>query len=283
MNSKNQVKLDKEQLRQLQLKGVEILSYIIKAINDMKLTYYCVGGTALGAVKYNGFIPWDDDIDIAMPREDYMKFLLNGSKYLPDHLFVSSCFTEKKYYGSVAKIRDVNTSYFDVETARFPICHGIFVDIFPIDGFKPLSKKDTFIKKINKGKITFFERQNNKFSSKVKGFICSCFCLFKPLNKCCISSEKILMKNKIDHCSKVYNRIMTFDKALFEKPSTGVFEGLSVNLPSNVNDYLNICYGDIKKDPPIEKQYPHHFALLIDVNESYKKYKFKRGKVQKVC
>lgn len=283
MNSQHIIYLNKEQLRQLQLKCVEILSHVIKAIDDMNLTYYCVGGTALGTVKYNGFIPWDDDIDIAMPREDFMKFLLNGNKFLPNHLFISSCFTEKKYFGSVAKIRDMNTAYFDIETARFPICHGIFIDVFPIDGYRPLSKKDSFFKKLYKGKITFFERQSRSFVSKLKGFVCSCFCMFKSLNKCCVSSEKILMKNKLDNCSLVYNRIMTFHKELFGVPSKGLFEGLTVNLPSNVEEYLRICYGDITKEPSIEKQYPHHFALMIDVNESYKNFVFRKGKVYKKC
>lgn len=271
--------LDKTELRSLQLKGCEILLSVISAINKMGLTYYCVGGTALGAIKYNGFIPWDDDIDIAMPREDYMKFIKEGNKFLPNNLFISSCFSEKKYFGSVTKIRDINTAYFDIETARFNICHGVFIDIFPIDGYAPASSLDSFKKKLFKGKITYFEHQGGSFANRTKRIICAILCFWKSLNKCSQSCEKILMKNKINDCSSVFNRIMIFDKDIFGKPSTGTFEGIKVNLPEKVYEYLKICYGDISKDLPKEKQFPHHFALCINTKKSYKEFRYKNGEI----
>lgn len=271
--------LNKTELRSLQKKGCEILVYVISAIKKMGLTYYCVGGTALGAKKYSGFIPWDDDIDIAMPRDDYMKFIKEGNKYLPNHLFISSCFTEKNYFGSVAKIRDLNTAYFDVETSRFDICHGVFVDLFPIDGYVKPSFLDSIRVKFLKGKITYFEHQKSSFINSIKGFVCSILCFWKSLNSCCKSSEEILMKNKVENCDFVYNRIMTFDKNIFGKPIVGKFEGIDVNLPAQINDYLFLCYGDINKDIPTEKQIPHHFVLYIDLETSYSKFKYKKGKI----
>lgn len=281
MNKLVPIVLTGEQLRSLQLKGVEILSHVIKAIEQMNLTYYCVGGTALGAKKYNGFIPWDDDIDIAMPRDDYMKFLLNGKKYLPNNLFISSCFTENGYFGGVAKVRDINTSYFDIETARFNICHGAFIDIFPIDGYKSLRKKDAFLKKICQGRIIFAQGRKKSFSVKIKGLISTVLCFFKSPNHCCKRIEKILSKHNIQDCEQVFNRIMVFEKSVFGMPRKGIFEGLEINLPAKLEDYLTICYGDYAKDIPDEKKIPHHFAYLIDLNTSYKNYSYSHGVVVK--
>ena len=280
---RNKIHLSKHQLRELQLKEVEILSHVINAIKKMGLTYYCVGGTAIGSVKYGGFVPWDDDIDIAMPRDDYMKFLLDGKKYLPSNLFISSCFTEKKYFGSVAKIRDINTSFFEINTAKHKICHGVFVDIFPIDGYKPLSKVERFKRKVHIGKISFFEGTFDSFSGFFKGLICAFLCMFKSLNKCCLYVEKMLMKNKYSDCEMVYNRLMIFDKSTFGIATKGVFEGLEVSLPANINAYLSLCFGDINDIPPIEKRIPHHFALLIDINTPYANFKYKKGRVIKRC
>lgn len=281
MSKSNQITLSKDELVALQQKGIEIFGHVIKAINEMKLTYYCVGGTAIGAKKYQGFIPWDDDIDIAMPREDYMKFLLNGHKYLPSHLFISSCFTEKNYFGSVAKVRDINTSYFDIETAKFDTCHGAFVDIFPIDGYASPTRFERFLKKIYQGRIEFAQKKNKSFGANIKGFFASLLCCFKSLNKCCQKREHLLMRYKIEDCEKVYNRIMVFDKNIFGKPSSGKFAGLDVLLPERLDDYLKICYGDINKEMPKDKQIPHHFALLIDLNTPYTNYVYSHGRMVK--
>lgn len=274
MNKKNIVVLSDEELRSLQKKGLEIFSYIIKALTAMNLTYYCVGGTAIGAVKYKGFVPWDDDIDIAMPRDDYMKFLLEGHKYLPSHLYISSCFTEKKYFGSVAKVRDIGTSYFDVPTAKFNICHGAFVDVFPIDGYLRSTKIEQLVKKINLGKIAFMQDLNLSLFAKLKAFLCFLFCLFKPLNRCALTVEKILMKNRIADSELIYNRIMIFRKEIFGSPIKGVFEGIQVNLPERIDDYLMQCFGDISKDIPENKKFPHHFAYLVDLSTSYTNYSY---------
>lgn len=275
--------LNESELKSLQQKGLDILREVIQAINKMGLTYYCVGGTALGAVKYGGFIPWDDDIDIAMPREDYMLFLEKGSSYLPANLKICSCFTEPNNFSSLTKVRDENTAFFDIETAKYNVSHGIFIDIFPIDGYKKTTKYESFIKKILLGKIEFYKTTKKRFKIFLKTLICNLLCPFKSLNKCAISVERKLMKQSIDSSSQVFNRIMVFDKEIFGTPKFGKFDNLIVNLPQEVDEYLKICYGDIKLDPPIEKQIPHHFTALIDVKTSYKKYVYTRKGIRKVC
>ena len=97
---------DMEELRKVQ---IEMLQTFKDICDRHDLTWFCVCGTALGAVKYGGFIPWDDDLDVALPREDYEKFLKIAPKYLPEHMFVQNYKTDKRCPHPFSKLRNSNT------------------------------------------------------------------------------------------------------------------------------------------------------------------------------
>ena len=130
---KKPVEVTPEDLKIIKKIEVDILRDIIKTCEALGIDYYCVGGTALGAVKYKGFIPWDDDIDIAMKRDDFNKFIKEAHLYLDKHHFVQSMDTEPNYLSTMAKVRDSRTSFEEISTANLGIRGGVFVDIFPID------------------------------------------------------------------------------------------------------------------------------------------------------
>ena len=85
-------------MNQIQIKLIEIAKEYIKVCEKLNLRYFALGGTALGAMRHNGFIPWDDDIDFCMPREDYEKFCNEAQKHFPDHYFIQTHDTDKNYY-----------------------------------------------------------------------------------------------------------------------------------------------------------------------------------------
>ncbi len=119
-------------MNELQSKLLEMFSWLTNFLSDNNLKYYVVGGTMLGAVRHNGFIPWDDDIDIAMPRKDYEK-LIDLLKEPRDHYVVESVKSlANDYRYSYAKLYDMNT--YLVENRKKKLIRGIFVDIFPLDG-----------------------------------------------------------------------------------------------------------------------------------------------------
>lgn len=120
-------------LRKLQMVELEILNEFVRLCEKHDLRYYLVGGTLLGAVRHQGFIPWDDDIDVAMPREDYDSFAKIAPQELNSQYFYQSPDTDPHYFLTYAKVRKNGTEVYEerFENSRFH--KGIFIDIFPLD------------------------------------------------------------------------------------------------------------------------------------------------------
>ena len=122
-----------DKLRQLQLCELEILDEFVRLCDGHGLLYYLVGGTLLGAVRHHGFIPWDDDIDVAMPRTDYDRFWEICKTELDPQYFYQSPETDPYYFLSYNKIRKNGTEVYEerFKDARFH--KGVFIDVFPLD------------------------------------------------------------------------------------------------------------------------------------------------------
>ena len=113
-------------VRQIQLGELSLLEKYIEICSKYNLRYYALGGTLLGAVRHKGFIPWDDDMDLGMPRKDYEKFLEICEKELPDHV--------------ILRIHDDNLGNTSIMDTSLQIEFGgvvcsPFIDVFPLDGY----------------------------------------------------------------------------------------------------------------------------------------------------
>lgn len=144
-------------LKKIQEYELNILNETVKVCDKLQLKYSLFYGTMIGAIRHQGFIPWDDDVDIVMPREDYEIFLVEAQKYLPSHLFLQHYSTEKNNNNLFIKIRDTRTLFLEKDSQEFDICHGIFIEIFPLD-------------KCNIKKIKSENRKRQKFN-----LISSCY------------------------------------------------------------------------------------------------------------
>ena len=264
-------------MNELQTKEFEILKHFIETCEKLDLTYYLVCGSALGAVKYKGFIPWDDDIDVAMPRKDYDRFLNEGSDLLPDHLFLQNYQTDNKFPKIFSKLRDSRTTYIESAYAKIDIHHGVFIDVFALDGY-PVDKRE----------IKWFERKKKNYLR---------------LTSCALSSSgslksrtlrqilRLLGYHKITakYLIKYENMLRSYSESDFycnygnfrgvmeitpkEVYGHGVyatFENLRVRIPEKFDAYLREKYGDYTLDPPNEERVGHHNYSLIDLNTSYK-------------
>ena len=122
---------DLNELKRIEL---EMLKTFIKICKKHNFMYFLVGGTCLGSVRHGGFIPWDDDIDVGMPRSDYNKFIKIASEELPGNMFLQTFFTDEQYPCAFAKIRNNDTTFIEKGLRKSNINHGIYIDIFPLDG-----------------------------------------------------------------------------------------------------------------------------------------------------
>lgn len=133
-------------LREAQMLMVEILDEVDKLCEKHNLRYFLDAGTLIGAVRHKGFIPWDDDVDIGMPREDYDKFLKIAQKELPDYLFLQTFETDKYYdvYPVPCKVRYNGTMFLEEHAKENHKMHnGVYIDVFPYDS---LPKSNTVYK-----------------------------------------------------------------------------------------------------------------------------------------
>ncbi|HBT84774.1 MAG TPA: hypothetical protein DEB12_02560 [Porphyromonadaceae bacterium] len=245
---------------------LNILKEIDAFCTENNLTYYLAYGTLLGAARHGGFIPWDDDIDICMPRPDYEK-LISSFKRSDTRYQVVSHFKDKSYPYFFAKVHDTNTVLEIKTTSRFRL--GLYVDIFPIDAMpldKDLQKK--YIRRFN-----FYRNIYNikaiRYSNK-RSFLKNVFLLISRLVTVFIPTS--FLTSKIDKISKSYDYTeynlvsiaATADQRLIlEKDllSDGIklkFEDMNANVPRAYTEILSKNYGDYLKLPPIEKRVSHH-------------------------
>ncbi|MBQ5578637.1 MAG: LicD family protein, partial [Prevotella sp.] len=111
---------------------LQIMLSVDRVCREHEIRYYCWAGTMLGAVRHHGFIPWDDDMDICMPRPDYDRFMEHAHEWLPQPLEALSIETSATFPGSFGKIVDSSTTL--IERGHSDYLAGIYIDVFPIDG-----------------------------------------------------------------------------------------------------------------------------------------------------
>lgn len=272
----------------LQQKEFALLEQFIRVCDQLGLTYYLVCGSALGAVKYKGFIPWDDDVDVALPRDDYEIFLEKAQALLPDWVFLQNYRTDPCYYTLGSKLRDSRTTYIEKGIAHIPMHHGVYIDVFPLDGYP---KTESGIKAFEKRKKHFYRRRYVRLWPPVHRdlglTVCSClywvFGVFKntakyvkgneDLNRSCPVQDSDLWCNYANSVRKTeYSPRWHYGTGTW-----GEFEGLKVRLPENYHAYLTFKYGDYMADLPAERQRPTHPYTVCDLDNPYTKY-VKTGK-----
>lgn len=247
-----------DELRKIQL---DILDDIAMFCEENKLTYFLSYGTLLGAIRHNGYIPWDDDIDIAMPRPDYECFLkkFNHRESVYKVIHYSN---NKSYNLPFAKVHDTRTAMWEYMYKKEDF--GVYVDIFPLDG----SPKHGCFRFINyylnmflntKKAILDDSRPMSKNYMMRIGKI-----LLYPISSGVICSlmDKIGSIYDYEKSPKVGLTILNvkeeIDKSLLEKTLYHSFEDRSYRIPEGYEGYLKELYGDYMKLPPKEKQVTHH-------------------------
>ena len=254
----------------LHTKQIEIMDSIHKVCLDNNINYYLIAGSCLGAIRHKGFIPWDVDIDIAMPREDYDRFFSDACKQLPSKFVAHTYKTDEvfsKPHGLVCLKDSVLLTKADIDNSQMPE-FGIFIDVFPLDKCpddKNLQRKHKrdylFFRKVRFFKMSRTYRENGFIVKLIKYFIRF---LFLPLSYKRINGwqEKVMTRYKdLNPChlwcsmaSKYPYEKQLMDKSIYGKPTLGQFEDRYYFLPEKPKDYLAKLYKDYMKLPSEEEQ-----------------------------
>ena len=263
------------------LKEIELESFkaFISVCEILNLKYYILGGTLLGAVRHKGFIPWDDDIDVGMPRADYEIFIREGQALLPKNLFIQSIHSEDNYIMCFAKIRNSNTTFIETSVRNLKINHGIYIDIFPLD-FYPEKKSEQqrfWIKKrLYDRRIAckFTTTGSDHLLYKLKSLIVSC--MYPSIKH--VKKKREILYTKLSNSSLLANLGGAWGiKEIMPASWYGdgiklEFEDLYVNAPRDYDKWLTHVYGNYMELPPIEERVGHHYADIIDTEKSFEHY-----------
>ncbi len=272
----------KVQNRELQDKLFEIFIYVREICEKHGLRYFAIGGTCIGAVRHHGFIPWDDDLDIAMPDRDYEEFLRIAPKELPEHLAVMD-FGEN----ICARIHNVNTTLVEVWNPD-KYNSGVFIDIMPFYGVPERRRQQIWLGYKVRFLLKLYQKQksrlcdNRRIAGKLLWLIMKPFhCLagqdFYPNLWTCMVSKRDFDSSRYTGFTWSYHlEKRIFERAWFDSYEEFPFESTTIRCPAGWDAYLTKHFGDYRTIPPQSEQVSKHIYFL-DLNVSYKKYQ-KKGR-----
>ncbi len=263
-----------------QSKLLNMLDFFHKLCVKENLRYYVVGGTALGTMRHGGFIPWDDDIDVGMPRPDYERLCQLAKTNLSSTYVFEFPGEAKDFTYTYAKMYDTSTTL--VENKRHDIKRGLYIDVFPIDGmgdtyeaglnhYKAIDKYKNLI-----GMKTYGIRKGRKLYKNlsvvlmrlVPEFVLSTRKLMDKFDSLC-RAEAYDNSVYVANCSGAWGSKEVIEKRWLGTPIVRDFSSIKVMCPEYADEYLTALYGDWRTPPPIEKQKSHHDYVYIDLSKSY--------------
>ena len=261
-----------EWVKKLHDTEMEIMDEVDRICKKNKLRYFLTGGTLIGAVRHKGFIPWDDDMDLGMPRKDYDKFIKICKTELSDRFVLDAYPTNKKSWHLFAKVRMKNTEFVENIIKKLDVEHGIWIDIFPYDDIEELNSENHLFK--------------NKFRTLINKMMCRKIGLnhylseYKKNHKIIMFFVDILIKimprsffigitNFVLKTKKEGKYLSNMTGGLSLEKETHLkkeifptvkleFEGRKLPCPKEYDKLLTKIYGDYMKLPPKEKRVTHN-------------------------
>lgn len=282
-------------MNKYQFAELDVLKAVIKLLNDNNLRYFAIGGTGIGAIRHNGFIPWDDDIDIAMPRKDYEIFRTKIYKKLPSRLKLldyDNCIENDSFF---IKVHDSGTTMIDLYAKDTPDRYtGAFIDIMPIDGLPCDKRKQEVVYKKMKffSLLNYLRRDNSTSNQNIKkiakniiGYVLHVFPYNFFSNKMtkemsrydfdnseyCFFSWRIcdwsIKKNRLIFCSDFFSEVIDCP-----------FEDIYIKMPMGYDCYLNQDFGNYLELPSVEERNSGHHPWIYDVTKPVEYYRNKKIK-----
>lgn len=271
--------MDKEELRTVQLAMLEILKDVDCVCRKHNIKYWLTSGTLLGAVRHNGFIPWDDDLDIAMLREDYDHFLEIAQKEFGNRYFLQNWQTEKNYGLPFSKVRKNKTEYIEAGSRDTYTNHGLYIDVFCFENYPEFTKQQEIIKYnmnityrlilVKSGYKPWIKENHIDWKKWVVYLPFRFLSLFKNTNKLkkkyaeAISIANDRKTNRVFNSDVPKSFTLPMDRKLFERTKMHLFEDGEFPIPIGFDSVLTTLYGDYMTPPPVEKRENRHQIIRI--------------------
>ncbi|RKI43890.1 LicD family protein [bacterium D16-51] len=278
-NAENQ-RMTKEVQKEL----LPILKEVKRLCVENDIPYFLCAGSALGAVRHQGFIPWDDDIDIGMFRKDYIRFLKIARKKLSDGYILIDANDTPNYYVGHAKVFKDHTALVNRETSHLKIHHGFYLDIFPFDTIPEEEEKQEYMyqKAADIKKVFTIMKRREKYNGKnpIKRYFANeqyYKAKMKSPKKVFHTMNQILTQYLESDYKMVADLFAPYNKKLFYKmediypPILMQFEDDVYPVPGNYDKYLSVMYGDYMELPPEDKRFVKHDIICFDKKHNYSK------------
>ncbi len=272
-----------EKMKKIWAVNLDIYLEFVKICEKYNLRHYAYAGTLLGAIRHKGFVPWDDDMDVCMPRVDYERFLKVAPKELENPFFLQTPFSEQGYYRTMTRLSNIKTTRLLSYYRHSGMSHGLMLDIFPLDNCNPATI-DQEIKK-----ILFFAKRCSQYMKRNDTEIMtpSHFISWKenmtdsPMEDW-QAVQRIAMQELHEETDYFSMKVLVLPnnsgynspikKEWFSTSQKVKFEGIEIQIPCGFDSFLTATYGNYMQFPPVEQRGTWHGGLVIDPERPYTYY-----------
>lgn len=274
-----------ETLRKVQKVSLATAKYFVDFCKKNDLLCYLCGGGAIGALRHQGFVPWDDDLDFFMPRKDYEKLLvLWKAQESEQKYFLSRSSKEYSDKNSFTTIRDKDTTFIKTYQANLDIIHGIQIDIFPLDNAPEteLQRKEQKLwaliyalfcsQQVPKNHGKALELVSLVLLGLARGPIDK-YRIWKYAESRMTKYDNLESQNVTELCVGPRYMGNIYPKEEFNEAFWVPFEDTELPIPNGYDNYLSRVFGDYMIPPPLDQRVSHHEAVFIDPYNTYTKYK----------
>ena len=267
-----------EDLKKIWAIELDLLREFKRVCEKYNLTYYAYAGTLLGAIRHKGFIPWDDDMDVCMPRRDYELLTRVYADEFKTPYFMQTPYTDKEYAYSFAKLRNVNTCFAAETFIESPMNQGVFLDIFPLDD----SSMDGLLDRREKTmdilrKCSAFMSRNNKYITnkhteyaKQLQFNDGDNVLFyEKIQNIPQKNTAVLDSLAVEVCTIYNSEKNLWPKKYYQEGIEVPFCDTTICVPKEFDKVLRVLYKNYMEFPPVEKRGLWHSGVIKDLDRPF--------------